>query len=63
MVLWKVRMDRIRYCGFLSDQAAAADNDDNDDDDDDDHTRLLQEILLKQTSKGCTFDSRSKYFS
>ena len=60
-------MDRIRYCGFLSDQAAAADNDDNDDDDDDDddddHTRLLQEILLKQTSKGCTFDSRSKYFS
>ena len=66
MVLWKVRMDRIRYCGFLSDQAAAADNDDNDDDDDDDdddHTRFLQEILLKQTSKGCTFDSRSKYFS
>ena len=58
MVLWKVRRDR--YCGFLSDQAAV---DDDDDDDDDDHTGFLQEILLKQTSKGCTFDSRSKYFS
>ena len=60
-------MDRIRYCGFLSDDDdddADADADaDADDDDDDDHTRLLQEILLKQTSKGCTFDSRSKYFS
>ena len=56
-----MRIDR--YCGFLSDQAAAAaaDNDD-DDDDDDDHTGFLQEILLKQTSKGCTFDSRSEYF-
>ena len=51
-----MRIDR--YCGFLSDQAAAADNDD-----DDDHTGFLPEILLKQTSKGCTFDSRSKYFS
>ena len=66
MVLWKVRIDR--YCGFLSEQgaaAAAADNDDDDDNDgdDDDHTGFLQEILLKQTSKGCTFDSRSKYFS
>ena len=63
MVLWKVRIDQ--YCGFLSVQAAAAaaaaDNDD--DDDDDDHTGFLQEILLKQTTKGCTFDSRSKYFS
>ena len=58
MELWKVRIDR--YCGFLSDQAAAAAAADNDDDDD--HTGFLQEILLKQTSKGCTFDSRSEYF-
>ena len=59
-----MRIDR--YCGFLSDQAAAAaaadNDDDDDDDDDDDHTGFLQEILLKQTSKGCTFDSRSEYF-
>ena len=41
----------------------ANDNDDDDDDDDDDHTGFLKEILLKQTSKGCTFDSRSKCFS
>ena len=53
-----MRIDR--YCGFLSDQAAAAAAADNDDDDD--HTGFLQEILLKQTSKGCTFDSRSEYF-
>ena len=61
MVLWKVRIDR--YCGFLSDQAAAAATDNDDDDDDDDHTGFLQEILLKQVSKGCTFGSRSEYFS
>ena len=41
----------------------ANDNDDDDDDDDDDHTGFLKEILLKQTSKGCSFDSRSEYFS